>query len=154
MADPLLDIQLDDRRITELMEQLGDATEDMKPLMDQIGIRLLASTKRRFTDSEDPQGVPWKPVLKRMSYHAKPRPMKPPFRPLLHSGRLRQSIGFHSSYDQVVIGPPLQYGYKHQTGEGGMVKRQYIGASDQDKKDINNITIRYLRGLLRRTGSA
>ncbi len=155
MADPLLDIQINDAEVRGMLRRLEGTEHDLTPLMQSIGVRLLASTKRRFDDSEDPQGVAWAPVLKRRDYNTgrQINPGSQGFRPLKHSGHLSRNIFYQAESDQVTIGTPVLYGQKHQEGDG-VKERQFIGASDQDLQDITNITIHYLQGLVRRSGRA
>jgi phage gpG-like protein len=56
-----LDIQVDDRNVTDVLAELQRRLTNMTPAMKQIGDVLVASTKHRFATSTGPDGLPWAP---------------------------------------------------------------------------------------------
>ena len=71
---------------------------------------------------------------------------------LVDSGDLIRSITFHASNDSVVVGTDRPYGKYHQTGTKKangttkMVARPWLGLSQQDQFDINDLIVGYLAG--------
>lgn len=56
-----MNITFDDRQVREALAELALRLKDMKPVMDEIGALLLASTEMRFRDQRGPDGTPWIP---------------------------------------------------------------------------------------------
>lgn len=130
--------------LTDLQQRLNG---DLAPLMQAIGSVLEGSTRQRFADKESPNGVAWA-VLMPSTIKAKNGRSNI----LVDSGDLIRSITFHASSDSVLIGTDRPYGKYHQTGtkkaDGStkMVARPWLGLSQQDQFDINDLIVGYLAG--------
>lgn len=120
---------------------------NLTPLMQAIGSVLEGSTRQRFADKQSPNGVAWA-VLMPSTVKAKNGRSNI----LVDSGDLIRSITFHASNDSVVIGTDRPYGKYHQTGTKKangttkMVARPWLGLSQQDQFDINDLIVGYLAG--------
>lgn len=120
---------------------------NLTPLMQAIGSVLEGSTRQRFADKQSPNGVAWA-VLMPATVKAKNGRSNI----LVDSGDLIRSITFHASSDSVLIGTDRPYGKYHQTGtkkaDGStkMVARPWLGLSQQDQFDINDLIVGYLAG--------
>lgn len=120
---------------------------NLTPLMQAIGSVLEGSTRQRFADKQSPNGVAWA-VLMPATVKAKNGRSNI----LVDSGDLIRSITFHASSDGVVIGTDRPYGKYHQTGtkkanrNTKMVARPWLGLSQQDQFDINDLIVGYLAG--------
>lgn len=130
--------------LTALQQRLNG---DLTPLMQAIGSVLEGSTRQRFADKVSPNGVAWA-VLMPSTVKAKNGRSNI----LVDSGDLIRSITFHASNDSVVIGTDRPYGKYHQTGtkkaDGStkMVARPWLGLSQQDQFDINDLIMDFLAG--------
>ncbi len=62
MAGTSIKIELDDRRINKVLDQLIRAGVSLAEPMAEIGEQLLANTQDRFDAQESPDGVPWAPL--------------------------------------------------------------------------------------------
>jgi len=117
-----------------------------KAAMEEIGEMLTSSTVERFDTSTAPDGTPW-PISQRAE--------KEGGKTLVDTGRLRGSIGYEASPDQVVVGSNLVYARIHQlggkTGRGHAVtmpERPYLGISEDDIKEARAILADHLVGIL------
>ena len=138
------DIPALNEHLTDLRQRLNG---DLTPLMQAIGSVLEGSTRGRFADKQSPNGVAWA-VLMPSTIKAKNGRSNI----LVDSGDLIRSITFHASSDSVLIGTDRPYGKYHQTGtkkaDGStkMVARPWLGLSQQDQFDINDLIVGYLAG--------
>lgn len=138
------DIPALNEHLTALQQRLNG---DLTPLMQAIGSVLEGSTRQRFADKKSPNGGAWV-VLMPSTIKAKNGRSNI----LVDSGDLIRSITFHASSDSVVIGTDRPYGKYHQTGtkkandETKMVARPWLGLSQQDQFDINDLIVGYLAG--------
>lgn len=120
---------------------------NLTPLMQAIGSVLEGSTRQRFADKQSPNGVAWA-VLMPSTVKAKNGRSNI----LVDSGDLIRSITFHATSDSVVVGTDRPYGKYHQTGtkkaddSTKMVARPWLGLSQQDQFDINDLIVGYLAG--------
>ena len=120
---------------------------NLTPLMQAIGSVLEGSTRQRFADKQSPNGVAWA-VLMPATVKAKNGRSNI----LVDSGDLIRSITFHATSDSVMVGTDRPYGKYHQTGtkkaDGStkMVARPWLGLSQQDQFDINDLIVGYLAG--------
>ncbi|AJY46489.1 phage virion morphogenesis protein [Martelella endophytica] len=96
-----------------LMKGLGGLmlmTRNTQPMMNVIGVGLVASTVQRFITQTDPEGQAWTPVNK--DYGADKRNT----RILTESGRLRDSITHFAGNDYAQVGTNVIYARPHQEG--------------------------------------
>lgn len=138
-------------QIPELNEHLATLQQrlngNLTPLMQAIGSVLEGSTRQRFADKQSPNGVAWA-VLMPATVKAKNGRSNI----LVDSGDLIRSITFHATSDSVMVGTDRPYGKYHQTGtkkaDGStkMVARPWLGLSQQDQFDINDLIVGYLAG--------
>ena len=143
----------------ELAELLARG-RDLAPLMDRIGMALESSTTQRFEDEEAPDGTKWKPSRRVELEGGKT---------LTLTTRLRQSISYRHSAEEVEIGSNLIYAGVHQRGAtirakgagalhfklpGGLGSRTvqqvviparpFLGVSAEDEDEIEALTGDYL----------
>jgi phage virion morphogenesis protein len=117
-----------------------------KAAMEEIGEMLTSSTVERFSTSTAPDGTKW-PVSQRAENEGG--------KTLVNKGRLRGSIGYEASPDQIVVGSNVVYARIHQlggeTGRGHAVtlpERPYIGISEDDIDEARAILSDHLIGVL------
>ena len=104
-------------------------------LHEAIGELLVSSTRRRFRDGKDPEGRAWPRLKKRTGRKGKAA------KPLLLTGRLRNSITSKANESAVVVGTNVVYAARHNFGyeKSGVVwtpKRQFLGFSSDDEGAI------------------
>ncbi len=137
-------------QITRRLQEVLDRTEDLRPLLLDIGEDLALSTKQRFTTLKDPDGFEWQAnselVIQRKGHDI---PLTGKTRDLQHTivSQLRGSTG-------VEIGSPLAYSVVQQFGglsywqeyqEWWRVPpRNFVGMSDDDARHILHLTEVYL----------
>ena len=140
------------RRLDELVRDGQDAT----PLMRDIGEHVLNATRDRFDSQTDPDGNPWEP-LSDLTKERKPRNRD---KILTLDGDLRGNLAYRADRDSVEIGSPSIYAGTHQfgalqgafgtTSRGGPIpwgdipKRPFLGLSDADRAEIEELARDYL----------
>lgn len=141
-----------DHQIPALNEQLIQLRQrlngDLTPLMWAIGTILENSTRQRFADKKDPDGVSWE-MLAPSTVRQKKNQSGTAQGILVEKGDLLRSITFHANGYSVVIGTDRPYGKYHQTGTQNMPKRAFLGVSKQDESDIGDLINDFLAGNLR-----
>ncbi len=127
--------------LTALKDRLNG---DLTPLMQAIGSVLENSTRQRFNTKKSPVGVSWA-VLMPATLHTKHGRGGGI---LVDRGDLMRSITFHAAGDSVAVGTDREYGKYHQAGTKHMVARPFLGLSQQDEQDINDMINDFLAGAL------
>ena len=160
----MIKIEFNDAEVQAALGNLSDALTDMSPVMNRIGMFLVASTEKRFDDTEAPDGSQWAPRSPvTLAIYAREKP-PPTFGPVLHkSGTLRQSINHSYGPDEVTVGTNVFYAQVQQLGAvkgslgaywftsekgkqvdgsspwGNIPARPFIGVSDSDRVGILDI---------------
>lgn len=105
--------------------------------LDLIGAALEDSTLERFETNIAPDGTPWKPSERATLQNGQT---------LVDSARLRDSIGYEVTGDELSLGTNVIYAAIHQGGgKAGRNKsvelpaRPFLGVSDQDQLSIDDI---------------
>lgn len=128
-------------RLTELQERLNG---DLTPLMEAIGVVLENNTRQRFADKKSPDGVSWQSLAP-----ATVKRKKNGTKILVESGDLFRSITNRATNGKVEVGVTKDYGIYHQIGIANRLDaRPFIGISDDDKDEVNNVINDYLTGLV------
>jgi phage virion morphogenesis protein len=89
------------------------AGEDLAPFMDALGLELEVNTLDRFDREADPQGKAWTPSARASAEGGKT---------LTDSARLKASIGYRASANELMVGTNVVYGATHQFGFSGAQK--------------------------------
>lgn len=156
MAGATFKVSFDADQAKAAMHVLDMRAGDLSPLMDQIGALLEQSARDRIEDSNvAPDGSPW-PVSMRASLDGG--------RTLYDSGRLAASLTHMAGRNTAEIGSNLIYAGIHQeggdivpvsagalgfqlpdgtfvtTGKVTIPARPYLGVSDNDAEDIQDLT--------------
>jgi len=144
-------IEINDREINSALAELNRVGTNLRPMLTDIGEALVESTKLRFRDSKAPDGSTWRPLspvtiaLRR----------KGSSRPLLDTGRLRNSITRSVTANSVVVGTNVIYAAtqhfgasKGQFGKtrrdapipwGAIPGRPFFGMSTEDRYAVLSI---------------
>jgi len=127
-------VEIDDRAVMQQLAQLEQRARSMAPVMPEVGNILVASAQLSFRDSADPWGNPWAPLspvtlLRRAARRTGGNPYRRDGRlkkaavqiigsakPLLDTGRLRNSITFRIDGNGVVVGTNLVQAGMQQFG--------------------------------------
>jgi len=148
MGGAIITVDLDTEVVKARLNRLAEVVSDLTPLMDQIGMSMVASTQNRFETSTAPDGSKW---LESSSDQT-----------LLRDGHLQDSITYEAKENSVDIGSNMVYAAIHQfggiikpkngkalcfqAGEGMVVVKQvemparpYLGMDDDDEEAINQI---------------
>ena len=169
----MITVEIKDAGASEALARLQVHLSDLSPVMNEIGMFLVASTKQRFAETVDPTGGKWaalSPVTLRHYERTKQK-----FGPVLHkTGDLRESI-FHA-YDasSVSVGTNLIYAAVQQFGAaqgafgaaigkdkkgrdhfhhipwGNIPARPFIGLSDSDRTNIQDTVTEWLARIAER----
>lgn len=140
--------------IEALRKKLKKISDPSKAL-DQIGKSLVASTKLRFNRGEDPQGKKWEPRSEATISILESEGRLTP-RTLVVTSNLQKSISYIATKDNVKIGTNVEYAEINNRGgtttfNGRQVeipKRQFLGISKSDEKQIRRILDRHMKGNL------
>ncbi|MFB2537798.1 phage virion morphogenesis protein [Acinetobacter sp. c3-l95] len=92
------------------------------------------STRERFSTKQSPDGVTWASLLP-SSVERKGNNSNI----LIDSMDLMRSISYQADADSVRVGTDRHYGKYHQDGTPHMVARPFLGLSESDKSDINDL---------------
>ncbi|WP_281955460.1 phage virion morphogenesis protein [Pseudophaeobacter arcticus] len=120
----------------------------MAELADDAGAILESSTRRRFDTKTDPDGEAWTPwseaydETRDHEVHSL----------LLDGGDLRDSMASYSNGAEAHVGSNLVYAAHHQIGGeeigSGMPARPYLGVSDDDELDLQDLVTTRLEELM------
>ena len=124
-------------QVLELLQQLYDKTNDLSPVLIDIGEELLSSHKERWKEERAPDGTPWLPLA--------PETIKAKGFDLIlrEHDYLRDMLNYQVDPLALYFGTPMAYGEYHQFGFG-VPERPWLGATDDDKKMILDIVAEYL----------
>lgn len=118
---------------------------DLEGLLDESAEFLVKSILTRFESEKDPTGQAWIPSRAGMY-----RKLHGGRGTLYDTGNLFRSINYTRDSDTSrKIGFGTSYGVKHQLGESGLPKREFIGVSPQDVSMVNQIIENRLKVLIR-----
>jgi phage virion morphogenesis protein len=144
-------LEINDRAVNAAFRKLGQAGANLRPILTSIGETMVESTKLRFRDSQAPDGGRW-PALSPVTIALRRQGSS---KPLLDTGRLRNSITRAVGVRDVVIGTNVIYAGTHQFGArkgqygrtrrgspipwGNVPARPFFGMSRGDKAEIMTI---------------
>lgn len=98
-------------------------------ILDEAAASLLARTRQRFLAQTDPDGIPWTPSIAALLRAKRGRGGGT----LFDTGRLFHSIQLYATGENSrEIGSDVPYGVHHQFGTDHMVKREFLGISEDD----------------------
>lgn len=152
-------ITIDDAAVKGALTRLIAAGVGLRPVLDEIGASLLASTQQRFEDGKSPAGAAWKPSI---------RASRDGGATLVDRGHLRDSMTHRASDNEVEVGTNVLYAAVHQfgatinakTSQGLRFKigdrfitkqsvtipaRPFLGISEDDAAEIQEILADHLR---------
>ena len=145
-----IEIELDNSPVTEALQQLLERTDNIDPVLQEIGEHLVFTTKRRFTTKTAPDGTPWD------DNSDLTQSIKGRNDPLVgESGRLGNEIYYQVRGGVLQIGSPMEYAAMQQFGGtreqfphlwGNIPARPFLGVSDDDEETILDVLAESLMG--------
>ena len=125
------------------LERLAVATGDLTPALQDVGEKLLISTRKRFRDQTGPDGRPWKPLLPQTLA----RKRKNRDKILILEGELFGQLRYHATADSLAVGSNEIYAATHQFGDSSrnIPARPFLGLDDADRASILRLLDKHLR---------
>jgi len=99
-ASNLISIDVNDSDIQRVFGKIQHLDQNMAPLFADIGEHLLESTKQRFADQVDPDGLAWQPLKE----STRERKEKNSDMILVEHGQLMDSFHAQASSSEAVVG--------------------------------------------------
>ncbi len=141
-------IDVDTRAARDLFTKLADfGAEPVQLALKSIGEALYNSTRERAAREIGPDGVPWAALSPR---YAKRKQRLRPGAPLLKfdNHMLGDEFSYQLGDGYVDIGTDAPYGTRQQFGGGGIPARPFLGASEDDIAEIQQILSERLQAAL------
>jgi phage virion morphogenesis protein len=149
MAGVAFTIDLDTKIMAEVervFDRLG--SEGMARIADQVGTMMADQTQRRIqTEKTAPDGTPWAPWSDRYAA-TRNTDNRTQNSLLIDSEHLLDSIQQYNTGDTVTVGAGMIYSAIHQFGGRGIPARPYLGLSDANRRDIEDLVIDLAAGWL------
>jgi len=133
-ASEFISIDVDDRQMQQVFGKLQQVGHSMSPLFADIGEYLLESTKQRFADQVDPDGLPWAPLAE----STRERKTKNADLILVEHGQLMDSFHTQTSASEAEVGSndiraaTMHYG----DDDRNIPARNILGVNAQDQDVI------------------
>ena len=109
-------VQVDSGPVQRALQRLGERAANLGPAFREMGEGVKADAQQRFKASQDPYGKPWQ-RLKAATIAARRKGKGDgQAKPLLDTGRLRNSIASQAGANSVQVGTNLAYAAIHQFG--------------------------------------
>ncbi len=146
--DKPIEIQIDNKAVTEKLLELAQKGENLRPLMKNIAGIFAYSTEENFKNEGRPK---WQDLAD-STKKQRQKKRKWPGQILQVEGQLASSINTYYDNDSAVIGSNLDYAAIHQLGgQAGKNKsasipaRPYLQLTNDDFEDINDAVSDYLK---------
>ena len=138
---PFLSTEYSDTAVRERLKSILAKTGNLNQPLNEIGQFLLASIDLGFENETNPDGIPWKPNSPGIRRYKQSKGYI--LKVLQATGRMRASINYRVSGNELTVGTNVSYAYKHQLGIG-VPKREFLGISEENNKAIVSILDDYL----------
>lgn len=128
----MLKVIIDDRAVRQALARLRSRTEDLRPVMQDIGEMYVRKIDNQFRDERDPYGTPWQPLSPKTVKRKLSQRPRAIAKILQNSGLFRSSFSYTATRDSVEIGSNrvtkkgIPLGILHQLGTRRMPKREII----------------------------
>jgi phage virion morphogenesis protein len=132
-------------QLGEMSDKLGALAlglGDLSPVMQAIAAVVEGSTRERFLTKQDSEGVSWKQLSPERLKQKKGRGGI-----LVDRGDLMRSITGHATAVSAEVGTDRPYGKYHQMG-WGVPQREFLGLSEEDVLDIQDLLNDFMEDLL------
>ena len=138
-------------RVQRVLARLSDASQDVDPILRDIGEYLLTQTRTRFDDEVDATGRPWEPL--EPGYAKAKAEERPNAGILVYDNFLRGTLAYVVSAGELALGTNLPYGARQHFGFTGPDSlgrtfdhpaRPWLGVSSGDESEIVGILRQHL----------
>jgi len=144
----ILNVTNDSHLVRDALRKLQLRLVDSRPLMGLIGAAFVQSARKRIAMTKQaPNGQAWRPLSQR-TIAERAAEGRNTTDILRRTSALLNSIQIGElTANRVVVGTPLHYAGKHQFGDPAnrIPARPFIGLSDEDKQDIEEVALSYVR---------
>jgi phage virion morphogenesis protein len=148
MSRDVLTLTVDDSEVMDYLNQLRAKLDDLTPVYDAIGQRLVEHISMRFENEADPSGTPWK-SLSPATWATYPENGNR--RILDRYGDMLKSLNHQADASAVTVGFGVPYAAYHEFGTNKMPRRGLLFAdpvsrtlADDDRETILDILDEYL----------
>lgn len=170
MSGVKLHIDIDDRRINEVLSRLIATGQDLEPVMEDIATYGESSTRDRFKQQAGPDGTPWKPLKSDLlanipkKYRRKDGRLRATQKAfnyvigrkiLIKESHLLDSIVNTASDDYAEWGAGVIYAAIHQFGgkagrghKAEIPARPFLGISDEDEGNIVDLIVQNINAAI------
>lgn len=138
----MLSLRFNANQSRNYLNELIKKIQNLTPALHEIGQLMVASTDENFQKEQNIYGVKWKANTPATLHYKASRGFI--MKVLQRRGMLRSSIQYRIENDSVSVGTNLPYGAYHQYGTNRLPKREFLGVSRQDQKEIVAILEDYL----------
>lgn len=152
-------IEIQDEQLAAAMRAIVAAGQEPRPVLEEIGVYGVKSTRDRFFDEMAPGGLPWLPSIRKQRQGG---------RTLRESGALQDGITYEVGTEFVEWGSNKVYAGVHQFGatirpktaqalrfeipgvgwitrkEVTVPARPFLGVDEHDKEEIGGILVHWL----------
>lgn len=129
-----IDVRIEDGEVRAVLSGIRGRLKDLTPALRTIGETVRSSVIKNFMEGGRPA---WKPLKAAGGKTG---------RPLLRTGRLRDSIRAYLAFRKVKLSSSLPYAGVHQYGRGRTPARPYLVLQKQDVQEIKRFLEDYLTG--------
>jgi phage virion morphogenesis protein len=152
MAGAFIDVEIDDKEVLRLLDDLTKRFSNLTPVMKEIGEIVTESVQRNFEEHRSPEGVPWEPLAESTKFE-KEKKGKNADDILILTRILMGSIHPEAYADHVDVGTDVVYAAIHQfggeTGRGNKTiipERPFLGVREEDWPEIKHMLVNELFG--------
>jgi len=138
------DLQKVDAVFSDLLKQ----TDDLEPLMQDIGEYLLPAHQDRIALGVTPDGEPFEPLSPDYLQSKRKRTSRGADKILILDDFLHGDLAYQVEGNSLALGSNVLYGATHQFGRGNIPPRPYLGFSTADIDEIEQIAQDYLAEIL------
>jgi phage virion morphogenesis protein len=139
----MLSLRFNANQVRNYLNKLIRKFQNLTPELHKVGQFMVASTDENFQKEQSPYGEKWEHLAPSTLKYKASRGFI--MQILQRQGLLRSSIRYRIEKGRVEVGSPLPYASYLQEGTKKMPKRQFLGVSQRDRREI----IAILKGSLR-----
>lgn len=168
MAGAAIQVEIDDREVTQALAELISRGQHLEPVLNNIGEALINSTQARFETETDPEGRRWPQnadstlikYLRRRGGLTKKRTLTQKGAKALGAKKILRDSGYLADFlrpqvdgDTLLVGTDRKYGAMQQFGGtkaqwphlwGDIPARPFLGLSTSDRAEVLDILSDYL----------
>lgn len=132
-----ISVSVNDAQAKRLLARVGERMEDMRDLMELIGMSMAERTRLQFVQQADPWGRAWEPLSPLTQMLRREGPGGGSNKILRDTSRLMNSIAYKAESKRVAVGTNVIYGAIHQMGGTIYPKRsRYLWAGREGGKRV------------------